>query len=63
MDMAKKVWQAIKREFPGADNRKLRERIFTLAQETGQVMILNKSVAFTARGKASLHAIQAEIDS
>lgn len=59
MDMdTTKVWQTIKREFPGASNRKLRDRIFTLAQETGQVMLLAKSVAFTAQGKASLRAIQ-----
>ena len=57
-----KIWTEIKRQFPGKSNRALRERIFKLAQESGQVLGLLRTVAFTAQGKRGLEIVQSVLD-
>ena len=56
-----KVWTEIKKQFPGKNNRALRDRIFKLAQESGQVLGLERTVAFTAWGKTALQHVQTVI--
>jgi len=53
-----KVWTEIKKQFPGKNNRALRDRIFRLAQGSGQVTGLERTVALTAWGKTALHNVQ-----
>ncbi len=57
-----KVWAEIKRQFPGKSNRALRERIFKLAENSGQVLGLEKTIALTDQGKMGLHHVQGAID-
>ena len=55
---SKKVWEEIKRQFPGKNNRALRDRMYKLAENSGQVLGLERVIAFTARGKAGLRIVQ-----
>ncbi len=58
----KKVWEEIKKQFPGKNNRALRDRIFKRAQDSGQVVGLEKTVALTALGKTGLRNVQKVIN-
>jgi hypothetical protein len=57
-----KTWNAIKANFPGSNNKGLRDKIFQSAIDSRQVSHLAGSVALSASGKASLEAVQAVVN-